>query len=159
MRKILLSLPFVAMTTISSFATEPGIVVHTPEGGQTVYPFEQFSRMKPTSNGLQLYLADGIRTIPYSQIQIITIDEHGEVNGIVNVDGEQCTYTLRWDGKTGIAEILGAPANTPCSIFDMSGRRFATINMPADGIIDLSTLNKNVYILTIGQQSYKIIKL
>jgi hypothetical protein len=95
-----------------------------------------------TNNASDIFIAKldgttGINDIKHSNIKIYP----NPTNNIINIEG------------------LNKNENNTIQIFDVQGKLVITKNITEKGIIDLSELNKGVYVIKVGEVAQRIVKM
>lgn len=144
--------------TVATFAsTYKCLVLHHADGTQTAIGLYKEPRITFDAKSFIIHSPVLEMTFPKSEILRYTFEERGGDTAVETIREDR----LEFQETSTLIIVKGLVDNAPVSLFDMSGR---IIPVPVDYKgkefqIPLSSIAKGVYVLSVGDQSFKFSKL
>ena len=132
-------------------------VVHLNSGTTVDYAISEKPRL--TFDGKQYGLVTTQATVTYQKkdVKKFTLEEHSSVD-IEKTVSEQLAASPKVNRQSGMLTITGCSPKTMVRVFHTDGRLMQSVQTDADGaaVLQTGSLNKGIYILSIGKVSIKM---
>lgn len=136
------------------------LVVHQTDGQKKEYTLDEIGKIAFTNNDLSITSKDkGTETFTYETVLNFNFD--GYITGINTPQTvEQSTQKIRVSVNQDALTVLGWNADKPAKIviYALNGQQILTINQWDGRSINISQLQKGLYILRINDLTTKFIK-
>ncbi|MBQ9667106.1 MAG: T9SS type A sorting domain-containing protein [Bacteroidaceae bacterium] len=155
MKKFLLTIAL-----LTSWLTSGAVILIVEENGvvKDMFPLEVLGRVDLT-NGLRIISDDGRVFLDGLDPAVTRITLNAKNGGVINSITNVETPDAKVVANGGWLRISGAKAGARVAVYTIGGKMLsaATMNAP-EASIDLSTVADGVYIVTVGNKSYKVTK-
>ena len=155
MKKFLLTIAL-----LTSWLTSGAVILIVEENGEVkdMFPLEVLGRVDLT-NGLRIISDDGRVFLDGLDPAVTRITLNAKNGGVINSIATIETPDAKVVANGGWLRISGAKAGARVAVYTIGGKMLsaATMNAP-EASIDLSTVADGVYIVNVGNKSYKVTK-
>lgn len=155
MKKFLLTIAL-----LTSWLTSGAVILIVEENGEVkdMFPLEVLGRVDLT-NGLRIISDDGRVLLDGLDPAVTRITLNAKNGGVINSIATVEPPDAKVVANGGWLRISGAKAGARVAVYTIGGKMLsaATMNAP-EASIDLSTVADGVYIVTVGNKSYKVTK-
>lgn len=158
MKKILTFVAALAVTICAS-ATDYAysVLVNQTNGNKVEYKFEDMPVATFSEDNMVMNVGEQHVSYPIADIVNLTFDRTEKPeSGVEGVASPDMTVLLSKENL----DIRGLNPGVKVAVYDISGRMLVSANADADGSFStsLSALGKGVFVITAGNNSFKIIR-
>lgn len=157
-RYLLLSLVVSAGTVLLASAAEPSVSVVDRQDNKSSTPRSEIARINLGSENVEIVKRNG-ETLSFDKAAIARILLSDSDTGIDEIYEGESPVSVSPRMTEDIVNITGAEASTPYYLFDINGHlRISGRCMPDGTSLSLGAFDKGLYLLVVGESTYKIVK-